>query len=63
VRQAVNDSGGRGHVHSFPSQINALRCVLNCDFYFQGTDSTDKICGLASKFEVPFLATLLPKIA
>ena len=29
--------------HSFHSQINALRCGLNCNFYFILTDNTDNI--------------------
>ncbi len=56
--QAVNGSGRRGHVHSFPSEINALRFVLGWDFYFLCTDNTDNICALAWKFEVPYLAIL-----
>jgi hypothetical protein len=34
-------------VHSFHSQINALRCGLNCNFYFILTDNTDNIGGFA----------------
>jgi len=38
--------------NSFPSHINALRCVLNWDSYFIFADNTDKICGFVWKFTV-----------
>ena len=38
--------------HSFPSQINALRCVLKYNFKSIFTDNTDNISGFAWKFEV-----------
>jgi hypothetical protein len=38
--------------HSFPSQINALRCVLNYNFKSILTDNTDNISGFAWEFEV-----------
>ena len=36
---------------SFCSQINALRCVLNSDFYFIFADNADNISGFIWKFE------------
>ena len=38
--------------HSFPSQINGLRCVLNYNFKSIFTDNTDNISGFAWEFEV-----------
>jgi hypothetical protein len=38
--------------HSFPSQINALHCVLNYNFKSIFTDNTDNISGFAWEFEV-----------
>src|SRR6267143_3533769 len=38
--------------HYFPSQINALRCVLNYNLKSIFTDNTDNISGFAWEFEV-----------
>ena len=42
----------QGLEHSFPSQINALRCVLNYNFKSIFADNTDNISGFAWEFEV-----------
>jgi len=46
--------------HSFLSQINALRCVLNCDFYFIFADNADNIEVFVWKFEARQLFPLVP---
>ena len=53
--QEVNGPGEFARIrleHSFPSQINALRCVRNYNFKSIFTDNTDNISGFAWKFEV-----------
>ena len=46
--------------HSFLSQINALRCVLNCDFYFIFADNADNIRGFCLEVRSP--AQLFPLV-
>jgi hypothetical protein len=50
--QEVNGPGEFAWTHSFPSQINALRCVLNHKFKSIFTDNTDNNSGFAWEFEV-----------
>jgi hypothetical protein len=40
---AFDGSNPFAPMHSFASQINAVRCVLCCEFNFICTDNTDNI--------------------
>ena len=58
--QEVNGSNPFAPTILFPTQINALRCVLNCDFYVIFVDNADNIRGFC--LEVPSPAQLFPLV-